>query len=144
MKSSPTPTATITETGSMQENSKERREEQGAEGGSEHNLGSAERADGHGAHGTEAQRPDGIEAVRQKTIQVLSERIRLLGIARSGAYEHYNLQLANGFPIPLGEVAILDVVRNHLPDLRFYHEIGSGLGTLPLIFAHEGFASVGI
>lgn len=84
------------------------------------------------------------EVVRQKTIQVLSERIRLLGIDGSGAYEHYNLQLANGFPILPGEIAILDVVRRRLPHLRSYHEIGSGLGTLPLMLAHDGFAAVGI
>lgn len=84
------------------------------------------------------------EVIRQKTIQVLSARISLLGIDRSGAYEHYNLQLSNGFPIPPGEIAILDLVRRRLPRLRSYHEVGSGLGTLPLMLAHDGFASVGI
>lgn len=84
------------------------------------------------------------EAIRKKTVQVLGERIRLLGIERSGAYEHYNLQLSNGFPIPPGEVAILNLVRRRLPHLRSYHEIGSGLGTLPLMLAYDGFASVGI
>ncbi len=84
------------------------------------------------------------EVIRQKTIRVLGERIRLLGIAKSGAYEHYNLRLSSGFPIPPGEVAALDLVRRELPRLRSYHEIGSGLGTLPLMLAHDGFASVGI
>ena len=84
------------------------------------------------------------EAIRQKTVQVLSERIRLLGIAKSGAYEHYNLQLSNGFPIPAGELAVLDLIRRKLSCCRSYHEIGSGLGTLPLMLAHDGFASVGI
>lgn len=84
------------------------------------------------------------EVVRQKTIKVLTERIRLLGIDRSGAYEHYNLQLSEGFPIRPAERAALDLVRRRLPNLRSYHEIGSGLGTLPLMLAYEGFASVGI
>lgn len=84
------------------------------------------------------------EVIRQKTIQVLSARISLLGVDRSGAYEHYNLQLSNGFPIPPGEIALLDLVRRRLPRLRSYHEVGSGLGTLPLMLAHDGFASVGI
>lgn len=84
------------------------------------------------------------EVIRHATVRVLGERIRLLGVARSGAYEHYQLQLSNGFPIPPGEAAILDLVRRRLPDLRSYHEIGSGLGTLPLMLAHDGFASVGI
>jgi capsular polysaccharide transport system permease protein len=84
------------------------------------------------------------EVIRHTTVQVLGERIRLLGVARSGAYEHYQLQLANGFPIPPGEGAILELVRRQFPDLRSYHEIGSGLGTLPLMLAHDGFASVGI
>jgi capsular polysaccharide transport system permease protein len=75
---------------------------------------------------------------------VLSERIRLLGVNRSGAYEHYNLLLQRGFPIPAYEVAILDLVRSRLPNLRSYHEIGSGLGTLPLMLAYEGFAAVGV
>ena len=84
------------------------------------------------------------EVIRQKTVLVLSERIRLLGVAKSGAYEHYNLQLLNGFPIPVGELAILDLVKRQLLDLRSYHEIGSGLGTLPLMLAHDGFVAVGI
>lgn len=84
------------------------------------------------------------EVIRHATVKVLSERIRLLGVARSGAYEHYQLQLSNGFPIPPGEAAILDLVRRRFPQLRSYHEIGSGLGTLPLMLAHDGFASVGI
>jgi capsular polysaccharide transport system permease protein len=84
------------------------------------------------------------EVIRQKTIQVLSERIKLLGVDRSGAYEHYNLQLSSGFPIPPGELAILDLVRRKLPHMRSYHEIGSGLGTLPLMLAYEGLAAVGI
>lgn len=84
------------------------------------------------------------EVVRQTTIKVLSERIRLLGVDRSGAYEHYNLLLSQGFPIPTYETAILDLVKRRLPTLRSYHEIGSGLGTLPFMLAHDGFASVGV
>ncbi|MGD9880572.1 MAG: hypothetical protein AB7F22_27905 [Reyranella sp.] len=84
------------------------------------------------------------EVIRDATVKVLGERIRLLGVARSGAYEHYQLQLSNGFPIPPGEAAILDLVRLRFPQMRSYHEIGSGLGTLPLMLAHDGFASVGI
>lgn len=77
-------------------------------------------------------------------MKVLQERIKLLGIDRSGAYEHYNAQLARGFPIPPYEIAILDMVRRCLPNLRSYHEIGSGLGTLPFMLAHDGFAAVGV
>lgn len=84
------------------------------------------------------------DVVRQTTIKVLTERIRLLGIDRSGAYEHYNLQLSEGFPIRPGERAAFELVRQRLPDLRSYHEIGSGMATLPLMLAYEGFASVGI
>lgn len=84
------------------------------------------------------------EVIRQTTVRVLSERIRLLGVDRSGAYEHYNILLSSGFPIPLYETAILDLVKRRLPALRSYHEIGSGLGTLPFMLAHDGFAAVGI
>ena len=84
------------------------------------------------------------ERIREATIRVLRERIALVGIDRSGAYDHYNLQLSRGFPIPSYEVALLDLVRQRLPDLRSYHEIGSGLGTLPFMLAHDGFAAVGV
>lgn len=87
---------------------------------------------------------DSPELVRQTTVRVLDERIKLLGIDRSGAYEHYQLQLSLGFPIRAGELAILKFVRERLPELRSYHEIGSGLGTLPLMLACESFAAVGI
>jgi len=87
---------------------------------------------------------DSPELVRQTTVRVLDERIRLLGIDRSGAYEHYKLQLSLGFPIRAGELAILKFIRERLPKLRSYHEIGSGMGTLPLILACENFAAVGI
>lgn len=82
--------------------------------------------------------------IRRYTVEVLSERIRLLGTTRSGAYEHYDAQLANGFPIPPGEVAVFNLIKRSFPQLRSYHEIGSGMGTLPLMLAHDGFAAVGI
>lgn len=84
------------------------------------------------------------EVVRQTTIRVLGERIRLLGIDRSGAYEHYNTLLSRGFPVGPGEIAALELIRRHFPLLKSYHEIGSGLGTLPLMLAHDGFAAVGV
>lgn len=87
---------------------------------------------------------DSAEAVRRTTVRVLSERIRLVGIDRSGAYEHYSFWLSKGFPIRSYELAILDFVKQHLPDLRSYHEIGSGLGTVPFMLAYEGFAAVGV
>lgn len=103
------------------------------------------REDAGAAGGGQPYEPsDAPEVIRQTTIRVLSERIRLLGIDRSGAYEHYNLQLVRGFPIPPCEIAILDLIRRRLPNLRSYHEIGSGLGTLPFMLAHDGFAAVGV
>lgn len=90
------------------------------------------------------QHAAGPEIVREITIRVLSERIALLGINKSGAYEHYNSMLARGFPIPPYEIAIVDFVRKRLPALVSYHEIGSGLATLPLMLAYEGFAAVGV
>jgi len=87
---------------------------------------------------------DTPELVRQTIVAVLSERIRLLGVDRSGAYEHYNLVLAQGFPIGQGELSILDFVRERTPNLRSYHEIGSAFGTLPFMLACEGFAAVGV
>ena len=91
-----------------------------------------------------ALQPGAPEIVQKKTVEVLTERIRLLGVDRSGAYEHYNYLLGKGFPIPPYEIAILDLVKRRVPDLRSYHEIGSGMGTLPFMLAHDGFATVGI
>ncbi|WP_295137679.1 hypothetical protein [uncultured Reyranella sp.] len=87
---------------------------------------------------------DAAEAVRQTTVRVLEERIRLVGVDRSGAYEHYSLWLSKGFPIRSYELAILAFVKQHLPELKSYHEIGSGLGTVPFMLAYEGFAAVGV
>lgn len=84
------------------------------------------------------------EVIRQATLRILRDRVELLGIDKSGAYQHYNLLLSRGFPIPSYEIAILDLVRRRFADLDAYHEIGSGLGTLPLMLAHDGFLAVGI
>ena len=82
--------------------------------------------------------------VQQATLRILHERIELLGVDRSGAYQHYKLLLSRGLPIPRYEIAILEMVHRRLPELDSYHEIGSGLGTLPLMLAHDGFSAVGI
>ncbi|MGE5268584.1 MAG: hypothetical protein ACM3JG_02805 [Thiohalocapsa sp.] len=84
------------------------------------------------------------QTVQQTTVRVLTERVRLLGVDRSGAYDHYHYKLQHGFPIPSYEVAIVKLVREKFPDLVSYHEIGSGLGTLPFMLALEGFAAVGV
>jgi capsular polysaccharide transport system permease protein len=84
------------------------------------------------------------ERVRRVTVQVLKQRVELLGVDRSGAYEHYNLLLSRGFPLPGYDAAIPELIRGHLPGLRSYHVIGSGLGTLPLLLACDGFAAVGV
>jgi capsular polysaccharide transport system permease protein len=103
------------------------------------------RAEGAPEHGGSSGRPAGAaEVVREAAARILRERIGLLGVDRSGAYEHYNLKLELGLPIPPYEIAIVDLVTSRLPRLRSYHEIGSGLGTLPLMLAYEGLPSVGI
>jgi capsular polysaccharide transport system permease protein len=92
----------------------------------------------------EANATETPEAIRESTVKILEKRIRLLGIDKSGAYQHYKNALSRGFPIPRYEIAILELIRSRFPDLRSYHEIGSGLGTLPLMLAYDGFAAVGI
>ncbi|MGH6980223.1 MAG: hypothetical protein ACREFC_03365 [Stellaceae bacterium] len=84
------------------------------------------------------------EIIRRVTVQVLKQRVGLLGVDRSGAYEHYGLLLSRGFPLPAYDRAIPDFIARRLPDQRSYHVIGSGLGTLPLLLACEGFAAVGV
>lgn len=55
--------------------------------------------------------------VRQAALRILHERIELLGVDRSGAYQHYKLLLSRGLPIPLCEIAILEMVHRQLPEL---------------------------
>ena len=84
------------------------------------------------------------ELIRRETVQVLGRRVDILGIDRSGAYQHYNALLERGFPFPAYNLAIPDFIRRSVPRLRSYHVIGSGLGTLPLLLAGAGLASVGV
>src|SRR5438270_11676527 len=98
-----------------------------------HTIDPKERRDAPGADDGSDRRSRAPEVVRDTTIRILRERIDLLGVDRSGAYEHYNALLDRGFPIPLYEIEILELVKHHLPRLHSYHEIGSGLGTLPLM-----------
>ena len=86
----------------------------------------------------------GPEFIRKISIEVLEERLNLLGVDRSGAYAHYKLLLDRGLPIPTYEIAIMEFVRERLSRLCSYHEIGSGLGTLTFILADAGFAAVGV
>ena len=102
-----------------------------------------------GLRGGQASRPalapvEAAEVVRRVTVEVMTERIGLLGIDRSGAYAHYNLMLARGYPLPAYDDAIPELIRQGFYDLRSYHVVGSGLGTLPLLLACEGFPAMGI
>ena len=85
-----------------------------------------------------------LELVRETVTAVLRQRIDTLGIRGSGAYEHYSEMLERGFPIPHHDLAALEIVRREVPRLSVYHEIGSGLGTLPFLLALNGFPAVGI
>lgn len=85
-----------------------------------------------------------LELVRETAAAVLRQRIDTLGIRGSGAYEHYSAMLKRGFPIPDHDLAALEIVRRQVPRLAAYHEIGSGLGTLPFLLALNGFPAVGI
>ena len=85
-----------------------------------------------------------LELVRETTTAVLAQRIDALGVRGSGAYEHYSGLLKHGSPISHHELAALEVVRWQVPRLSVYHEIGSGLGTLPFLLALNGFSAVGI
>lgn len=82
--------------------------------------------------------------VRETAAAILQQRIDALGVRGSGAYEHYSAMLERGFPIPHYEVTALEIVSRHMSRLSAYHEIGSGLGTLPFLLALNGFPSVGI
>ena len=85
-----------------------------------------------------------LELVRETATAVLQQRIDTLGVRGSGAYEHYSGMLKRGFPIPHHELIALEVVRRHVPHLTAYHEIGSGIGILPMLLALNGFPAVGI
>ena len=85
-----------------------------------------------------------LELVRETVASVLEARIERLGPRGSGAYEHYSGLLRRGFPIPAYDLAALDIVRRHVPRLPSYHEIGSGIATLPFLLALNGFRACGI
>ena len=85
-----------------------------------------------------------LELVRETVTAVLRLRIDTLGIRGSGAYAHYSAMLERGLPIPHHDLAALEVVRRQVPRLSAYHEIGSGIGTLPFLLALNGFPAVGI
>lgn len=92
-----------------------------------------------------AMAPERAQAiVRDTAAAVLRRRIETLGVRGSGAYEHYSSMLERGFAIPHHELVALDIVRHRVPRLGTYHEIGSGIGTLPFLLALNGFPSVGI
>ena len=86
-----------------------------------------------------------IELVRDVVAKVLTRRIARLGVDGSGAYEHYNSALQRGYPLPVYELAALDIIRREVPRLgAACHEIGSGLGTLPFLLALHGIPAVAI
>ena len=85
-----------------------------------------------------------LELVRDTTAMVLRQRIDTLGVRGSGAYEHYSAMLERGFSLPPHELTALEIVRRQTPRLATYHEIGSGIGTLPFLLALNGFPAVGI
>lgn len=85
-----------------------------------------------------------LELVRETAAATLQQRIDALGVRDSGAYDHYSGMLKRGFSIPRYELTALDIVRGQVPRLSAYHEIGSGIGTLPFLLALNGFPSIGI
>ena len=85
-----------------------------------------------------------LELVGETATAVLQQRIDTLGVRGSGAYQHYSAMLKRGFPIPHHELTALDMVRRQVPRLSAYHEIGSGIGTLPLLLALNGFPAIGM
>ncbi len=87
---------------------------------------------------------EAAELVRRVTVRVMMQRVSLLGVDRSGAHAHYHALLQRGFPRPRYDTAIPELLRRGFADLRSYHVIGSGLGTLPLLLACDGLAAVGV
>lgn len=85
-----------------------------------------------------------LELVRETTATILAQRIEKYGVRGSGAYNHYKEMLDRGFPIAPRELFVFDFVSREMPDLKSYHEIGSGIGTLPFLLALNGFPAVGI
>jgi hypothetical protein len=84
-----------------------------------------------------------LELVRDTAAAVLRQRIDALGVRGSGAYEHYSAMLKSGFAIPLHELTALEIACQQAPRLAAYHEIGSGIGTLPCLLALNGLPAVG-
>ena len=84
-----------------------------------------------------------VEVVRETSAKVLHERIDALGILGSGAYQHYAKMLERGFDLTSAE-SVLGIIQSKALAFDFYHEIGSGLGTVPFLLALNGYAAMGI
>lgn len=84
------------------------------------------------------------ELVRQTAADVMQKRMEILGVRGSGAYEHYSGMLREGFAVPSYELTALDIVRQQVPRLDAYHEIGAGIGIFTFLLALNGYPAVAI
>lgn len=85
-----------------------------------------------------------VELVRQTAADVMQKRLESHGVRGSGAYEHYSGMLREGFAVPGYELTALDIVRQQVPRLDAYHEIGSGIGMFSCLLALNGYPAVAI
>lgn len=82
--------------------------------------------------------------ISQIVLRNMTERIAKLGVARSGAGEHYAQLVKSGNGIVDHDVAAARFLLGQFGTTREVHDIGSGIGSLALLLAAMGVSVVGI
>jgi len=80
------------------------------------------------------------EKANKLLIGVMKERFEALGLERSGLYPYYKRMLDAGSLIRMGDMKVRDLLRTKAPKFDHYTVLKSGIGSLPLLFAFEGFS----
>lgn len=80
------------------------------------------------------------EKANKLLIGVMKERFEALGLERSGLYPYYKRMLDAGSLIRTGDVKVRDLLRTKAPKFDHYTVLKAGIGSLPVLFAFEGFS----
>lgn len=88
--------------------------------------------------------PQSIERLNAIVLPVLRTQIDTLGETESGAYNFYASRLRNGSIVSDYEVSLTKALMERGLAADGVHEIGAGLGQLPILLALNGIASAAI
>jgi hypothetical protein len=79
------------------------------------------------------------EKTNKLLLNVTRERFEALGLERSGLYPYYKRMMDAGSLIRVGDVKVRDLLRQRAPKFHRYTVLKSGVGSLPVLLAFEGF-----